>query len=64
MAHISDPHFAARVRASFERQNAMNLIMGYSSVGAVVGTTTNGRRLPTQKSHSSAQKLRPKAAVQ
>jgi hypothetical protein len=45
MAHISDPHFAARVRASFERQNAMNLIMGYSSVGAVVGTTTNGRRL-------------------
>jgi hypothetical protein len=26
MAHISDPHFAARVRASFERQNAMHLI--------------------------------------
>ena len=26
MAHISDPHFAERVRASFERQNAMHLI--------------------------------------
>ena len=26
MAHISDPHFAERVRASFERQNAMDLI--------------------------------------
>ena len=26
MAHISDPHFAERVRASFDRQNAMHLI--------------------------------------
>ncbi|HXE40067.1 MAG TPA: PaaI family thioesterase [Azonexus sp.] len=26
MTHISDPHFAERVRASFERQNAMALI--------------------------------------
>jgi len=26
MAHISDPHFTERVRASFERQNAMALI--------------------------------------
>lgn len=26
MSHISDPHFAERVRASFERQNAMALI--------------------------------------
>ncbi|MBN8284709.1 PaaI family thioesterase [Zoogloea sp.] len=26
MAHISDPHFAERIRASFERQNAMHLI--------------------------------------
>jgi len=26
MSHISDPHFAERVRASFERQNAMELI--------------------------------------
>lgn len=26
MSHISDPHFAERVRTSFERQNAMALI--------------------------------------
>ncbi len=26
MSHISDPHFAERVRASFELQNAMQLI--------------------------------------
>jgi len=26
MTHISDPHFAERVRASFDRQNAMSLI--------------------------------------
>nr|MBL8409836.1 PaaI family thioesterase [Dechloromonas sp.] len=26
MTHISDPHFAERVRASFDRQNAMALI--------------------------------------
>ena len=26
MAHIADPHFAERVHASFERQNAMQLI--------------------------------------
>ena len=26
MSHISDPHFAERVRASFDRQNAMHLI--------------------------------------
>ena len=26
MTRISDPHFAERVRASFELQNAMNLI--------------------------------------
>lgn len=26
MTHVSDPHFADRVRASFERQNAMHLI--------------------------------------
>lgn len=26
MPHISDPHFAERVHASFERQNAMDLI--------------------------------------
>ena len=26
MAHISDPHFAERVRASFDRQSAMHLI--------------------------------------
>ena len=26
MTHISDPHFAERVRASFDRQNAMHLI--------------------------------------
>ena len=26
MSHISDPHFAERVRASFDRQNAMALI--------------------------------------
>ena len=26
MSHVSDPHFAERVRASFDRQNAMHLI--------------------------------------
>lgn len=26
MAHGSAPHFAGRIRASFERQNAMHLI--------------------------------------
>ena len=26
MSHISDPHFAERVRASFDRQHAMHLI--------------------------------------
>lgn len=32
MAHISDPHFAERVRASFDRQNAMHLIQATLAV--------------------------------
>src|SRR5258706_13197040 len=32
MSHISDPHFAERVRASFDRQNAMHLIQATLSV--------------------------------
>ncbi len=32
MSHVSDPHFAERVRASFDRQNAMALIRATLSV--------------------------------
>ncbi len=32
MSHVADPHFAERVRASFDRQNAMHLIQATLSV--------------------------------